>query len=307
MSTADKPSRAHRYQSRIVHTLVVLLRTRITTGVLTILPVVLTLWVIRIVFAWMRDASQWVVKAILLSGVDPQARTIPPWLAQLGFDWEGWRRTQELGLIESQERFFEFLPWFWQWGIAIFSVLLTIFFLYVIGLFAANLFGRRIIERMEQLVERVPLIKTVYRLPKQVIASFSGDQMQQFKRVALVPFPQERMRCVGFITNVFNDSITGEELCSVFIATTPNPTTGYLQIIRRRDLTELNWDMEEAIRCVMSGGILKPEFLTIVPNKDLPENVPAGVGREPIGPVEKPAPDGGSGSASSASHPRSNQ
>jgi len=104
---------------------------------------------------------------------------------------------------------------------------------------------------------------------KQILVSFSGDQTQNFHRVALIPFPQDRMRSVGFVTNVFTDSVTGEELCMVFIATTPNPTTGYLQIVRRSEITELDWSVEEAIRTVMSAGILKPDFLTMVPNEAL--------------------------------------
>lgn len=260
-----------------------LVRARITAGVITVLPILITLWVIRLIFISMRDASQWVVKAILMGTWSPdKPGTRPVLLERLGFDFETYAA---LSVPERRAQFFDLVPWEVQWGIAIFSVLLTIFFLYAIGLFAANLVGRRVIAAFEQLFDRVPLIKTVYRGLKQILSSFSGDQSQSFRKAALVPFPQEKMRCVGFITNVFYDSVTGEELCSVFIATTPNPTTGYLQVLKRKDITELNWSIEDAIRCVMSGGILKPEFLTIVPNKDLPDDVPEGVGSGEIKPV----------------------
>ncbi len=285
MSPDDADSTQRRRRISITGTLTALLRTRITTGILTILPIALTLWVVKVIFIWMRDASQWVVKAFLLAGVDPNAKDPPPYLQSLHFDWDAWQRLDKLYM---QERFFDFLPWYWQWGISILSVLLTMFVFYAIGLFAANLFGRRVIESLEQLVERVPMIKTIYRLPKQVIATFSATQSQNFRKAALIPFPQEKMRSVGFITNIFTDSVTGEELCSVFIATTPNPTTGYLQVLKRADITELNWSVEEAIRCVMSGGILKPHFLTIVPNKDLPDDVPEGVGRTKLPPGTPP-------------------
>jgi uncharacterized membrane protein len=72
------------------------------------------------------------------------------------------------------------------------------------------------------------------------------------------------MRCIGFITAMFKDSVSGDELCTVFIPTTPNPTTGYLQVLKRSDLIELDWSVEEAVQTIMSGGILRPEFLTIV-------------------------------------------
>jgi uncharacterized membrane protein len=75
------------------------------------------------------------------------------------------------------------------------------------------------------------------------------------------------MRCVGFITATFKDSLTGEELATVFIPTTPNPTTGYLQILKRKELVELDWSVEDAVRTIMSGGILRPDFLTIARQK----------------------------------------
>jgi uncharacterized membrane protein len=147
--------------------------------------------------------------------------------------------------------------------------------LYIIGLFAANLVGRRVLEILDRTVERVPLVKTVYRSIKQMLSTLTSDQTQNFQRVALVPFPQEKMRCVGFITNIFTDSVTGEELCSVFIPTTPNPTTGYLQILKRGDITEMNCTVEDGFRTIMSAGILKPDFLTILSNKELPPELHA--------------------------------
>jgi uncharacterized membrane protein len=267
MDTAPplKPS-GHR-RSRLGTTLRVLLRTRITTGIITLLPLLVTFWVIRLIFGWMRDASQWVIQAFLLS---------PPGhlhLERLRFDFERWERLTSLGLPDPQEQFFQLMPPPVRWGIAIFAVLLTISVFYLVGLIGANVFGRRLIAWMEQAVARVPLVKTVYHAMKQILSSFGGNQTQNFQRVALIPFPQDRMRSVGFVTNVFKDSITGEELCTVFIATTPNPTTGYLQVVRRSEITELDWNVEEAISMVMSAGILKPDFLTIVPNEKLPIDV----------------------------------
>lgn len=261
-ATPHEPHKPKR--SRLGATLRALIRSRITAGVITILPLLVTLWVVKLIFVWMRDASAWLVKAFLLSPLGE------PYLRGLKFDFARWAELQTLPLPPSAQQFFKLVPWYWQWGVGLLSVLLTVFFLYFVGLFAANIFGRRFIETMEQFLDRVPLIKTVYRGLKQILGSFAGDQTQNFQRVALVAFPDQRMRAVGFITNVFPDSLTGEELCSVFIATTPNPTTGYLQIVKRADITELDWSVEEAIRTVMSAGILKPAYLTIVPNRDLP-------------------------------------
>jgi uncharacterized membrane protein len=279
----NKPGR-----SRTLAAFRALLRTRITTGIFTVLPIMLTLWVARWIFIWMRDASQWVLKAILLSGGQENLRASPI-LQRLQFNFDEWERLEPV--VRSQY-FFDLMPWQMQMAVDVVSVLLTLFLLYTVGLLAANVIGRRLIGGIEGLVDRLPLLKTVYRLPKQVIETFSADQTQNFQRAALIPFPQEKMRCVGFITSVFKDSVTGEELCTVFIPTTPNPTTGYLQVLKRRDLTELNWSIEDSIRTIMSGGILRPSFITIVPNKDLPPHVSrAGPARLPPLPTETEAPE----------------
>ncbi len=285
MTSTDVPEQEKQQgRSRVGVALLALLRTRISTGVLTIIPILITLWVVRIIFSWMRSASEWVFELILFSAWGEQLLTqwgVMDQLAKIK------RFEQDYGFTPQDVELIDILPMPMQWVIGTISVLFTIFILYAIGLFAANVFGRRIIQSVEHIVDRVPLVKTIYRLPKQVITTFTATQKENFRKAALVPFPQEKMRCVGFITNMFTDSVTGEELCSVFIPTTPNPTTGYLQVMRRAEITELNWTIEDAIRAIMSGLILKPHYLTIIPNKDLPDDVPPGVGQGPLPPPEE--------------------
>ncbi len=271
MSETARPAEVRQRRSRVGATIRALVRARVTAGLVTLLPILITIWVVRVIFTWLRDSSQWIVEWVLEG----------KWVGLLPATWN----VRWVGLTHEQLT----RPAV-QWTVGIFSVLLTIFVLYAVGLFAANVFGRRLIAFLEQLLGRVPIIKTVYRGLKQVLSSFSGDQSSNYQRVALIPFPQERMRTVGFITSIFHDSVTGEELCTVFIPTTPNPTTGYLQVLRRGEITELNWSVEEAIRTIMSGGILKPEFLTIVPNEALPKNLPTGVGPSPPAVPDAPRP-----------------
>ena len=279
-------SRPHR--SRVAATVKALLRTRVSTGLLVVLPIYITILLIKFVFELMRDSSLWVVEAVLRG---PLGRDfLNELLASKPAGYDSWIEAdpmyikaavskipvaEKMRFLEDKlggplpaQQFFNVLPETIEWGLAIFSVLLTIAILYFVGMFAANLFGRRVIEWYEGLFDRVPLVKTVYRSSKQILATFAGEQSQEFQRAALIPFPQERMRCVGFITGIFKDSLTGEELATVFIPTTPNPTTGYLQILKRKDLVELDWSVEDAVRTIMSGGILRPDFLTIMPNKE---------------------------------------
>jgi uncharacterized membrane protein len=274
MAEAQPPTPPRRRGSRVTATFKALLRTRIMAGLLVVLPLYVTIWLVMVMFRLMRDSSQWVVLALLDN----------KW-----FQEHVWKLDIEGGQTLDVDELLTDYPML-DWGIAIVSVLLTIIILYAIGVFAANIFGRRIIDFFESFLDKVPLVKTVYRALKQIMATFAGEQSREYQRVALVPFPQERMRCVGFITATFKDSATGEELATVFIPTTPNPTTGYLQILKRKDLVELNWSVEEAVRTIMSGGILRPDFLTIVPGADQRAELPET--RQPeLKPPEEAAPD----------------
>jgi uncharacterized membrane protein len=243
-AAAQTPDRKHR--SRLGATLRALVRARVTTGLITILPVVVTVWLVMVVFGWLRDASLWILDAFLLS---PLGRgLIENWgVTSQHLDAEGLRA----------------LPRGMRWGISIFAVLLTIGVLYFIGLIAANVLGRRMIGWFDTLVARVPIVKSIYSASKQILQLFSGQATQQFQRVALVPFPNDITRSVAFITNSFKDSVTGEELCACFVATTPNPTTGFVFVLRRADVIEVDWSVEEAIKVVMSGGILSPGYVTM--------------------------------------------
>jgi uncharacterized membrane protein len=187
----------------------------------------------------MRDSSQWLVYGVLHG--EWIGYLTDPW----GFHWPGFTDEE----LQSPRV---------QWSIAVFSVFLTIFLLYTIGAFAANVLGHRILDFMERVVDRLPLIKTVYRASKQILMTFTSQQDTTFQRVALVPFPNTEVRSIGFITGTSIDATSGEDLCTCFIATTPNPTTGFVFLLKRSDVVELDWSIEDAVKVVMSGGILVP-------------------------------------------------
>lgn len=230
-----------------------LLRTRLTTGLLTILPIIITFWLVRVLFIWLRDASMWVVEAYLLS---PWGRTT----------LESWRVSPEqlrtLGVGA--------LPGPIGWAVSILSVLLTFILLYLCGLFMALYVGRRVLAAIEHLFDRVPIVKSIYRLLKQVAELFTSDQRQQFQRVALVKFPNSETRVVSFITNSLRDPNTGAELITVFMPTTPNPTTGFLFCLPRNEAIEVDWTVEEAFKMIISGGIVLPSRFTISPPQQPP-------------------------------------
>jgi len=217
-------------------------RLRVTAGLITILPILITFWVVRFIFRLMRDASRWAVEALALS---PRGMSL----------------LHSLGLADGTEpaQTLERLPSVVHWGIAMASVALTVLLLYVVGALAANVVGRRAVGLVDTIAARVPLVKSVYLASKQVLSTLGGDESRSYLGVALVPFPTETMRAVGFITNRFKDTVTGEDLASVFIPSTPNPTTGFLEVVRQTDLVQLDWSTEDALATIMSGGTVTPD------------------------------------------------
>ncbi len=223
------------------------IRTRLTTGLLTVLPILITIWVLQVIFAWLRDSSLWAVELYLSSLGRPSL--------------EAWGVTPEQLKTEGIKA----LPGAVEWGVSIFSVFLTFVVLYLVGLFTANFVGRRVLAGIEQLFDRLPFVKSIYRLLKQVAELFSSNQKQQFQRVALVKFPNSDTRVVAFVTNTFRDTRTGVETVSVFMPTTPNPTTGFLFIMPRSEVIEVDWNVEDAIKAIISGGIVLPGGVTLSP------------------------------------------
>jgi uncharacterized membrane protein len=237
-STSDTKTTAVRGRS----SLKTRLRNRLTAGLILVVPIWITVLLIGFVFGLMRDASLWIFEALLTSAWTAHA------LEQLGVSPEAARSTG----IEA-------LPAAVRWALGGISAFLTVVVIYVLGMITTNIVGRRFVQAAETLVDRVPLVKTIYRASKQVLETFAGESTQTFQRVVSVPFPSPQVRTVGFITRVTRDARSGEELCAVFVATAPNPTTGFVLVVKRSELIDLNWTVEEAIRVIMSGGVLLPD------------------------------------------------
>ena len=245
--SADPPQELpHPHRSRLAATLRALFRARVTAGLLVVLPVWVSWLLVKFIFGAMRDASQWaVIRALENTWFQEHVFKIA--LRGAKFD------------VDQALRDYPAL----DWGLAAFSVLLTVFILYAIGVFTANFFGRRIIQWFETLLDKLPLVKTVYRSSKQILVTFAGEEKQSYQRVAMFPFLTPGVYSIGFITSVFKDARTGEECVTIFYATTPNPTTGFLFILRRADVVELDWTVEQAVKAIMSGGILMPAHAPI--------------------------------------------
>lgn len=149
----------------------------------------------------------------------------------------------------------EHWPWLLRAGLSLAVLLVAI---YVLGEVAANFLGRRVLQLGEEVLLRVPLVKVVYKASKQVVTAFQKPESAAFKSVVMVEFPREGMRAVGFLTNTFTLA-GGAVWHAVFIPTTPNPTTGFLQFIPAEDVTHTALTVEDAFKMIMSLGVLTPE------------------------------------------------
>ena len=135
---------------------------------------------------------------------------------------------------------------------------ITIVLIYLAGVIASNVGGRRLVHYGESLLARVPVVRQLYTSIKQILESFSAPGKTGFMQVVLVEFPRKGMRTIGFITNESPDK-SGKKLLSIFIPTSPNPTSGFLQIVREDEVIRTDIAVDEAMKMVISAGKVSPE------------------------------------------------
>lgn len=140
------------------------------------------------------------------------------------------------------------------------AVLLTVLALYLLGWIATRVIGRRAIEFFEFFIHRIPVVQTVYGMVKKFI-SVLQTKPDEVQRVVLIEFPSSSMKTVGFVTRVLNDQHTGRQLAAVYVPTTPNPTSGYLEIVPLESLVATDWSMDEAMAFIISGGAVAPDHI----------------------------------------------
>jgi len=141
---------------------------------------------------------------------------------------------------------------------------LGILLILLAGVMAPSLIGRSFINITERFFHRLPLVKLVYSGIKQIFDSFSSNSLNKFSRVVMVPFPKEGTFVIGFVTKEVEDGwVPGypQNKLSVFIPTTPNPTSGYLIFVNKDEAISLDITVDEALKVVISGGMVRPDSL----------------------------------------------
>jgi uncharacterized membrane protein len=203
------------------------LRRNIVAGILTFIPIWITFWVISFLVGILVALGSPIVGAVI-----SRLRLQSPAL----------------------ERFF---PPLFQ---ATISIAIVLAFLYLLGEVATAVAGRRLLAAFDFLMARIPIVQSIYGAARQLVASFQNKPGSS-QRVVLIEFPSRDMKTIGLVTRIFTDADTGDEIAAVYVPTTPNPTSGYMELVPTSRLTMLDWTINEAMTFVMSGGAAAPQKL----------------------------------------------
>jgi uncharacterized membrane protein len=204
------------------------IRRNIVAGILTFIPIAITIWVISFLVG------------LLVALGSPLVHACVSWLG-----------------IHSPT-FAEGLSA--QWFQGTISVAIVLAGLYVLGEVATAVAGRRLLAAFDYLMARIPIVQSIYGAARQLVTSFQ-TRPGSSQRVVLIEFPSPGMKTVGLVTRIFNDADTGEEIAAVYVPTTPNPTSGYMELVPINRLVMLDWTLNEAMTFIMSGGAAAPPKL----------------------------------------------
>jgi uncharacterized membrane protein len=205
-------------------------RNRLGGGLLIVLPLLITVWLLSILFNIINTrVTPWVLAAL-------RAGRVP------GLDL--WPARVLVPLI---------------------GVVLTVVLIYFAGLLTGNLVGRRLVAMFESAMLRIPLVKGIYGAARQLLDAVSLTGKRPFSRVVLVEFPRTGIWTVGFVTQERPHRIGGpqgeESALPVFVPTAPNPTSGWVLFVRESELVELDLTIEQGLKLIVSGGIVSPADL----------------------------------------------
>lgn len=151
-----------------------------------------------------------------------------------------------------------------NFGVGLAVPLFSILF---IGLMARNIAGRWLLDVGEQVLQAIPLAGAIYKTLKQLLETVLRDSSGKFRRVVLVEYPRQGVWSLGFVTGAIGAEVQSHfkhEMLSVFIPTTPNPTTGWYAVVPETDVINLSMPIEDAFKVIISGGIVSPDAMSAI-------------------------------------------
>ena len=159
---------------------------------------------------------------------------------------------------------------------AIVSGILAFLVLLATGMLAANLIGKRLVHLYESLLGRIPFVRTVYGAVKNFVEVVFSDTGDSFKRVLLIEYPRKGVYSMAFQTSDNVGEVqerTGETVLAVFLPTTPNPTSGFILFVPRSEVVVLDMSIEDALKMIVSLGVVVPKWHPAYPEPDALEDV----------------------------------
>ena len=144
------------------------------------------------------------------------------------------------------------------------GVLIFFIFTTIVGALTKGFFGKRIVLFTEKLLSKTPIVRTLYNSLKQIIETILNNKNDSFKNACLIEYPRKGIWIIAFVatetTGEVKEKIGNEELLSVFVPTTPNPTSGFIIFVPKKDVIILDMSLEEAAKLVISAGLVVPEI-----------------------------------------------
>jgi uncharacterized membrane protein len=145
-----------------------------------------------------------------------------------------------------------------SWLQDVVAVIVVLAGLLLLGVVGRAVIGRRLLEAFDRLMARIPLVQSIYGATRKLVQTVQ-TKPDSGQRVVLIEFPTPGMKAVGLVTRTFTDPATGAEIAAVYVPTTPNPSSGYVELVPVGDVVPLDWTVNEALTFIISGGAVAPE------------------------------------------------
>jgi uncharacterized membrane protein len=158
-----------------------------------------------------------------------------------------------------------------SFNIPFFSLITTIVMILLVGLITTSYGGRKVVTSLEKVLEKVPLFRTIYQASKNIMEALANPEKNSFRQVVLLEYPRKGIYAVGFVTSDtpkgIDDLKSDERLVNVFVPTAPNPTSGFLVILPKKDVIPLDISTEEGFRLIISAGTISPDNIRVLAHR----------------------------------------
>ncbi|QQR69769.1 MAG: DUF502 domain-containing protein [Alphaproteobacteria bacterium] len=146
------------------------------------------------------------------------------------------------------------------------ALLVVVLALYLLGWITTHVVGQKLMGAFDRVMEGIPLVKKIYGAMRKLVLALEQKPDGHSWKVVLIDFPYPGVKAVGFVTRMLTNTQGGPPLATVFVPTAPNPSSGYLEILPMDRLTVMDWTFEEAMRYVVSGGVVGPDHVSFKPS-----------------------------------------